>query len=105
MTPEERVAFMNGPPITLSCGEENITLRPRMFASGSVGYHGNGKWTVHGWRCQVNFILTVVGSKPDPVGEQLAIEALTAPATPRSPSEPEKAIRATGRRQKGTDGR
>jgi len=73
MTDQERKDFLDtAMPVVAMIGEEQVVLAQKQFASGSVGWHGNSKISVHGCRVQVNLILTVVGSKPSELSEQEA---------------------------------
>jgi len=71
MNDQERKDFLEtSMPVVALIGDEQVVLAQKQFASGSVGWHGNSKITVHGCRVQVNLILTVVGSKPFTKTEQ-----------------------------------
>lgn len=71
MTDKDRKDFMTGAlPVVCAFGEERVQLMPKQFSSGSVGWHGNCKSTVHGVRVQCNVLLTIVGSKPEVQSEQ-----------------------------------
>jgi hypothetical protein len=37
----------------------------REFSTGSKGYHATAKLKIGGNRCQVNLLVTVIGSKPE----------------------------------------
>lgn len=64
MGDDERLEFHKlAMPISCTIGDEVLSLRPKEFSSGSLGWHGNAKITLHGFRCQANLIFTVVGSK------------------------------------------
>jgi len=65
MNDQERKDFMEtSMPVVCQLGDEHVVLQQKQFASGSVGWHGNSKISIHGCRVQCNLILTVVGSKP-----------------------------------------
>jgi len=71
MNDQERKDFLEtSMPVIAVIGDEQVVLAQKQFSSGSVGWHGNSKITVHGCRVQVNLILTVVGSKPVTKTEQ-----------------------------------
>jgi hypothetical protein len=40
-----------------------LVLNDKQFASGSRGFHGQGKVEINGKRYQVNFMLVEIGSK------------------------------------------
>jgi hypothetical protein len=40
-----------------------MTLDPKIFSTGSVGFHGSGKVAVAGEKYQANFMLIKIGSK------------------------------------------
>jgi len=43
---------------------QSIIMGPKVFKTGSLGWHGQAKVEVDGTRCQVSIVLTVIGSKP-----------------------------------------
>jgi len=45
-------------------GDKVIVLVPKVFKSGSLGWQGQDKAIVNGTKCQVNFLITVIKSKP-----------------------------------------
>lgn len=95
MTDKDRQDFLAALPVSFTCGDEAITLRPKQFASGSVGWHGQGKMTIHEVRCQVNIICTVVGSKPvnsSPSLEGKLAEAFGGPPRPPKSKKASKAV-------------
>jgi len=50
--------------IVAQVGEQHIMLAPKVFKTGSLGWHGQAK-VLHGdSRVQVNIVATVIGSKP-----------------------------------------
>lgn len=42
-----------------------VQMSAKLFSTGSVGYHGNGKVVIADKKYQVNFMLVEVGSKSD----------------------------------------
>lgn len=88
-----RKKFRNeAPPVPVTLGDGTVLrLIPKIFKTGSVGWHTSQKCEVEGMMSQVNIVVTVLGSKPDP--DQVvndAVEEFTSPiyapdAPPRLP--------------------
>ena len=60
------------PNVAAAIRTANLTLdgvpfvaTERRFTTGSRGYHATGKAMVNGERCQVNVVITVIGSKTE----------------------------------------
>lgn len=81
---EQRKEFMQKTGLQrVHVGEESMTVLPRMFASGALGWYGQQKMVVQGFRCQVNLCFTVVHSKLDEKPVQKITTPEKAPETPQ----------------------
>lgn len=66
MQREELVAeHLRQPAMTFTVGQTPIVLVPKEFSSGSLGWHGQAKSFIGDTKVQVNFMVTVIGSKPN----------------------------------------
>jgi len=71
MTRQElELAHRRARQVVASIDEQTIILTPKVFTTGSLGWHGQAKVEVDGTRCQVSVVLTVIGSKPKDTAEQ-----------------------------------
>jgi hypothetical protein len=81
----------NAQPLKMQLDGVEKLVQPRVFSSGSCGYHASYKSDVvlDGEPCkvQVNVCVTVIGSKPPPAQQGLS-EALETPRTLLPPFEP-----------------
>lgn len=50
-------------PQTVTVAGQSVLADVKRFATGSSGWHYQGKITIDGQKVQVNFLMTVVGSK------------------------------------------
>jgi len=61
--------------ITFRCGSDDVGslhANATAFTSGSYGYHSQGKMLIDGKDCQVNVLITAVGSKVEADAEYRA---------------------------------
>lgn len=49
---------------SVSVDGQTLTASFKEFKTGSKGWFANGKVLIDGTRCQVNCIITIIGSKP-----------------------------------------
>jgi len=86
MTKDERQRFVdNAKQVSCTIGDMTLDALPRQFASGSLGWHSNGKGKVQGYRVQVNVLFIVIGSKAD----DLTPCTTTEPAVDNTPTKEE----------------
>lgn len=50
----------------IKIGDQTLSVDPKKFSTGSVGFFANGKVTINGVKMQANITLTAVGSKEWP---------------------------------------
>lgn len=103
MSSVDRDGFRNAMPAVVRVGDVQMTAYPKVFSTGSLGWHAQGKLDIHGYRCQVNIVATVVGSKPPLEGEQKITPPETALNGPPSDPNPSEAKPAAKRRRKAPD--
>lgn len=107
MTDQDRANFMGGAgQVRMQLDDGTIvTLSPKIFSSGSVGWYFSGKLTISEMQVQGNIIMTVVGSKPDWVpyserSKQVSTPANGEPVTPQALFDAEKASAAAKKPRK-----
>lgn len=71
-------AHLGADKLRVELEDEVITLEPKVFKSGSMGWHGQHKMKVSGTKVQVNILVTVIGSKPIPVAGPTTVVDLAA---------------------------
>jgi len=57
-------AHRQGRNLTATIDEQSLLLMPKIFQTGSLGWHGQGKLRIDDTYMQVSVICTVIGSKP-----------------------------------------
>jgi len=80
---ERERAHMKSGPVACKIEDFPVYLMPKVFKTGSVGWHGQGKIPLNDTPCQFNIVITVIGSKPS-VGP-----------TPAANSKPKRERKAT----------
>lgn len=69
----DEAKFLQGPALKLSVEGTLMEAKPRKFSSGSLGYYATGKALVlvngQPVQVQVGCNLTIIGTKPEKVGE------------------------------------
>ncbi len=56
-------AHLASGPVEVRAAGTLLLATPKVFASGSLGWHAQSKVLVNDTKCQLNLIITVVGSK------------------------------------------
>lgn len=84
--------------LEVSINGNMLLLVPKVFSTGSLGWHGQSKLVIADTKCQLNFTVTVIGSKPLPAvdsdvsrtdgGEVLAVGEQTDTAPKEAPVAP-----------------
>jgi len=94
MTVKDREALhMKCSPVKVAVEEYPMYLMPKVFTTGSLGWHGQGKVVLSDTPCQVNIVITIIGSKPS-VGPTPA--ATAKPKRERKITAPKNAQDASG---------
>lgn len=60
--------------VVAKLGEVSVVLLPRVFGTGSCGWHHSLKMEIQGMICQLNIMAVVVGSKEEKLTEELSTE-------------------------------
>lgn len=55
------------PPVLVRIGLDAVTLTPKRFSTGSLGWYYSGKLELEGTRVQLSITAVIVGSKPPTV--------------------------------------
>jgi len=58
------LAHRQGRNLSATIDEQTLLLMPKVFQTGSLGWHGQGKLRIDDTYMQVSVICTVIGSKP-----------------------------------------
>lgn len=81
MSEDLQKAHLASKSLLVEVEETVMAAIPKVFKSGSLGWHGNTKMMISDTRCQVNILITVIGSKPKDGTEQM-VNGLWGPQKP-----------------------
>lgn len=56
-------AHLASGPVEVRAAGQLLLATPKVFASGSLGWHAQSKVMVNDTKCQLNMLITVIGSK------------------------------------------
>ncbi len=101
-------AHLASGPVEVRTAGTLMLAMPKVFASGSLGWHAQSKVMVNDTRCQVNLLITVIGSKPvlvETEGEIAALDAWQKRNASQLSTTPEKAPQSPQELFAALDGR